>query len=103
MKYIVLIFSFLKNKYVLASVFFAIFVLFFDRNDYFTQKERKEELKKLEESKKHYVQQNEQLKKEYTDLKTSATAIEKQAREKYFMKKDNEDVYIVIDTSKSKK
>jgi cell division protein DivIC len=103
MKYLTLSFSLLKNKYVLATLFFAVFILFFDRNDYFTQKERKEELKKLEESKKHYVQQNEQLKKEFTDLKTNAAAIEKHAREKYYMKKDNEDVYLVIDSSKSKK
>ena len=75
MKYLTLSFSLLKNKYVLATLFFAVFILFFDRNDYFTQKERKEELKKLEESKKHYVQQNEQLKKEFTDLKTNAAAI----------------------------
>lgn len=93
--------TWLKNKYLLTFIAFAIWMIFFDRNDIFTQLDRKKELKEIEQSTRYYTTEIENSKKALNDLKTSAAALEKLAREKYFMKKDNEDVYIIEDSAKN--
>src|SRR6476661_7109670 len=87
--------SFLYNKFFLATVAFVLWILFFDRNDIFEQMNRKEELHKLQESKLYFTQQITEERKFSEDLKSSPAAIEKFAREKYGMKKENEDLYII--------
>jgi hypothetical protein len=42
----------LTNKYLLAGVFFIVWMLFFDQRNYFQQKETMAELDKLETKKK---------------------------------------------------
>ena len=93
----------IKNKYIIAGVAFVVWILFFDRNDVFTQWERKAELKKLETSKKYYQGEITSIKKELADLDSDPEILEKIAREKFFLKKDNEDVFIVEDSNLIKK
>ena len=93
----------ITNKYLLASVFFVVWMLFFDQRDYFQQRDRQEELKKLEAKKQYYVQEIEKTKKELQDLQNNPAALEKFAREHYLMKKDGEDLYIIEDSSSLKK
>ncbi len=93
----------LTNKYLLASVFFVVWMLFFDQRDYFQQRDRQDELKKLEAKKQYYVQEIEKTKKELQDLQNNPAALEKFAREHYLMKKDGEDLYIIEDSSALKK
>ncbi len=95
--------SILTNKYLVASVFFAVWMLFFDRRDYFQQKERAAELAKLETKKKYYVQEIEKARQELYDLQNNPAALEKFAREHYLMKKDGEDIYIIEDSASAKK
>jgi cell division protein FtsB len=95
-------FRLIRNKYVIATLFFVVLLLFFDRNDLFTQKERNDELKKLTTTKMYYQKENEQLKKQLSDLKNSAKAIEQQSREQFYMKRTNEDVYLVEEPKKTK-
>ena len=87
--------SFLYNKYFLAATAFVLWILFFDRNDVFEQMNRKEELHKLQESKLYFTQQITEERKFSEDLKHDPAAIEKFARERYHMKRDNEDLYII--------
>jgi cell division protein FtsB len=87
--------SFLRNKFLLTLTAFCIWMVFFDKDDLLMQRERSNELQKLEESKVYFA---EQIKLERTfseDLKTSPATIEKFAREKYLMKRDNEDLFII--------
>lgn len=91
--------AFLKNKYLLAGTAFAVWMIFFDRNDFFTQHNRKQELKALEKSKQYYNDQITKERKSLEELKSNPAAIEKYAREQYGMKRDNEDVFVVIETS----
>ncbi len=93
----------LTNKYLVASAFFVVWMLFFDQRDYFQLKERQAELQKLEAKKKYYVQEIEKTKKELQDLQNNPAALEKFAREHYLMKKDGEDIYIIEDSSAPKK
>ena len=88
--------SWIKNKYLLTAAGFAIWILFVDDRDFITTHFRhKKELKKLEESKKYYQQQIAATKAELDQLKSNPSTLEKYAREKYFMKKDNEDLFII--------
>ncbi len=93
----------ITNKYLVASVFFVVWMLFFDQRDYFQLKERQSELQKLEAKKRYYVQEIEKAKKELQDLQNNPAALEKFAREHYLMKKDGEDIYIIEDSSGLKK
>ena len=52
--------SFLRNKFLLTTVAFGIWMLFFDKNDFFAQMERKQELQELNKSKDYFTQQIEQ-------------------------------------------
>ena len=70
-------------------------VEFFDRNDVFTQAQRRSELNELRESKQYFEKQIAENKKFSNDLQFNASAIEKYAREKYLMKRDNEDLFII--------
>ncbi len=99
-------FSFLKmikNKYVIAIVAFMVWILFFDRYDLFTQWERKKELKKLETSKEYYQGEISLIKQELSDLDNDPAILEKIAREKFYLKRANEDVFIVEDSNFTKK
>lgn len=85
-----------KNKYFLCAAAFAVWMLFFDKNDMLSQYEYRTEVHKLQEEKDFYTKQTEQVKKDLNELNTNLNTAEKFAREKYFMKKDNEDVFVII-------
>lgn len=93
----------LTNKYLVASVFFIVWMLFFDQRDYFQQRVRQAELDKLEAKKQYYVKEIEKTKKELQDLQNNPAALEKFAREHYLMKKNGEDIYIIEDSADLKK
>lgn len=86
---------FLYNKYLLSTVGFVVWMLFFDRNDIFIQRERRNELKALQQSKTYFTEQITTERKFSEDLKTNPAAIEKFAREQYKMKRDGEDLFLI--------
>ncbi|HCF63569.1 MAG TPA: septum formation initiator [Chitinophagaceae bacterium] len=83
------------NKYILSLVLFVIWMAFFDPKDWQLIAARKQKLNELEKSEEVLNRQIADTRKELKLLKTSAESIEKYAREKYMMKKDNEDLFIV--------
>ena len=85
----------LKNKYILTLLIFGIWMIFFDQNSYLSQRKINKELNQLEARKKVYINQNELLKFQRENLLGSFDNLEKLAREKYLMKRDDEDVYLV--------
>jgi cell division protein FtsB len=90
--------SFLKlarNKYFVVLAFFLVWMLFFDPRDWALISARKSKLNELRESEKRITAEIEKTRAELNSLKTSAATIEKYAREKYLMKKDNEDLYLI--------
>jgi cell division protein FtsB len=87
--------AFLRNKYFVSFAAFAVIILFLDKNDFFTQVDRRTELKKLKESKAYLSGQISAERKELEELKTKPAILEKYAREKYFMKRDGEELFIV--------
>lgn len=80
---------------------FVVWMAFFDRNDVTSQLKRIHELHKLQESEKVMTRQISESRVELGLLKTNPQTLEKYAREKYVMKKDNEDVFLIISDSSS--
>ena len=95
--------SVITNKYLLAGVFFVVWMLFFDQRDFFQQRERKAELQKLEAKKKYYLEEISKTKQELQDIQSNPAALEKFARERYLMKKEGEDIFIIEDSVAEKK
>ena len=95
MKFLTHIPSWVKNKYFIATAVFAVIMLFFDKNDVFTQLSRKKELRELLLSKQYYTDQIAIEEAELQKIKTNPGTLEKYAREKYLMKRDNEDIYLI--------
>ena len=90
----------LTNKYLLVGTAFAIWMLFFDRNNVPQQIQKMQELKNLEKSEQLLSTQIAGTREELDQLKNNPETLEKYAREKYMMKKENEDLYIIkIDSS----
>jgi cell division protein DivIC len=86
----------LKNKYILTAAFFAVWMLFFDSRDVITTYFRQRaELNRLQASKAYYQQEIDKTRKELQQLRSDPRVLEKYAREKYRMKRDNEDLYVI--------
>lgn len=86
----------LRNKYFIASIAFLTWMLFFDRNDLMSQYDYREQLSKLQSEKEFYTIESAKAIKDLNELTTDRAKLEKFAREKYLMKKDNEDVFVII-------
>ncbi len=93
----------LKNKYVLSVAVFVVWISFFDRNDLFTQWDRKKELKKLETSAAFYEKEISTTRKDLMELNNNTAVLEKFAREKFFLKRPNEEIFLVSDSVGEKK
>ncbi len=91
-----------KNKYFIATFAFIAWMVFFDKNDVLSQHEYRVDVKKFQEEKDFYTQEIEVIKRDLNELNTNLNTAEKFAREKYFMKKDNEDVFVIIRESGKK-
>jgi len=84
--------SWLRNKYFLTLTGFIIWMLFFDERDFFTIQRYRNELKELQQSKDYY---SAEIKSNQDKLQITPLSLEKTAREKYYMKRDNEDLYLI--------
>lgn len=81
-------------RYVLATLFFIIWILFLDNYSYFDQQALNKQIDALEDNKTYYKNEILKDKQSIKNLK-NPSQIEKYAREMYFMKRDSEDIYII--------
>jgi cell division protein DivIC len=87
--------AWILNKYLLTGIFFVVWMVFFDDKDIGSDLVKRERLLELQKSEKQLTKAIKDSRNELVLLKTNAQTIEKYAREKYMMKKDNEDLFIV--------
>ncbi|HSF45864.1 MAG TPA: septum formation initiator family protein [Chitinophagaceae bacterium] len=85
----------ITNKYLLATAFFVVWLSFFDHNDLILSYKRKKELNELKDKKAYYQEKIRETQAELNAMRVNAASLEKLAREKYLMKKDNEDLYVI--------
>ncbi len=88
------IIKWITNKYILVLLFFLVWMLFLDNYSYLDHRVLNKQINELEDNKNYYKQEIIKDKKSIHELKNPEN-IEKYAREKYFMKKDSEDIYII--------
>jgi cell division protein FtsB len=91
---------YLRNKYILTFLAFIIWLSFFDRNDFITTWSYHKKLESLRNEQSYYKSEVKKYTDDLNNLITDHSNMEKYAREKYYMKKDNEDVFVIIDERK---
>ncbi|MDO9255757.1 MAG: septum formation initiator family protein [Bacteroidales bacterium] len=88
--------SILKNKYLLTGIAFLVLMLILDRNNLVSQYKMRKELNGLRKELKFYHDQAQKDSIEYRRLTGDSLELEKLGREKYMMKRDSEDIYIIV-------
>lgn len=91
------IFKILRNKWVVSSVLFLTWIIFFDENSIVSHQKNKRRLYELKQQEEYYRDRIEVDKQKLEDLKAGEEKLEKFAREQYFMSKPDEDVFIVVE------
>ena len=84
-----------KNKYIITLLFFAFWILFIDDYNLIKQYQLQKDVKKLEDKKTYYLLEIEKDSTELYHLQNTQEQQEKFAREKFLMKKEKEDIFII--------
>jgi cell division protein DivIC len=97
-------FGVLTNVYVLVLTIFVIWMFFFDTNSFLIHKELKKEIKNLEKT-QEFLRNEIEKDKKLIDKLSDTNELEKFAREQYYLKKKNEEIYLIEyeDSLKNKK
>ena len=90
-----------KNKFFLITVAFLVWMLFFDKNDLLSQYQYHHQVDKLKQERDFYQKETAKVSKDLSELTSDKEKLEKFAREKYLMKKDNEDVFVIVQQKKA--
>jgi cell division protein DivIC len=86
----------LLNKYFITIVAFTVWMIFFDNNSLKRQRQLNKQIGEINAMKAYYQEEISKNQQAIHDLQTDQETMEKYAREKYLMKRDSEDVYIVV-------
>ena len=87
-------FKFFSNIYILITTIFLIWIIFIDSNSLVVNMKLKSQINELENKIKHLQDEIDQDQKLISNLK-NLDSLEKYGREKHFMKKQNEEIYII--------
>ena len=87
----------IRNKYLIAIMVLLVWLFVFDRNSLIDRIRYTRALHEMEDEKEYYLQRIEEDSQRLQELKTDRENLEKFAREQFFMKKDNEDVYVIVE------
>lgn len=90
----------LKNKYLITITGLIIWVVFFDKNDLGYQIELRQQVKQLEKERNYFLQEISIITSDIKELNTNPKTLEKFAREKYLMKRNNEDIFVIVEEKK---
>ena len=89
-----IVYKILTNKYIITILVFIIWMFFFDTNSYFVNRDLNSQIKKNEYKKNTYKQDIKEIIKKLNVIE-SYDGMVHFAREKYFLKKENEVIYII--------
>jgi cell division protein FtsB len=87
-------------KYLIVCIIGVLIVGFFDENSVLAHMQNKQRIRELKAEIEHYEDLNDANKKRIKQLETDPKAMEKIARERYFMKSDDEDIFVLSDDEK---
>lgn len=89
--------AWIRNRYTITTLIFLIWLAFFDRNDLYSQYTYRQQLKNLEVDRDYYRAEIEKNKSYMKELMSDPEHLEKYARERYLMKRDNEDIFLIVE------
>ncbi|MDD4747890.1 MAG: septum formation initiator family protein [Salinivirgaceae bacterium] len=87
---------YIHNRYGLTVIVFLVWMIFFDSNNLIDRINTMKELEKLETDIQYYKHRIETDSRNLNELRTNTVVLEKFAREQYFMKTDDEDIFIIV-------
>ncbi len=91
------ILNILKNRYVLVALFMITWLGFFDRYNFIKRWQDNRDMRRVEQESEYYKKQIAEIRKKSAEFDRNKESMERFARERYYMKKDKEDVYIIED------
>ena len=97
------LFKIIKNKYLIALAVFILVILFAPRNNFPYYLQLNKQLKELETRKQFLEEEIRNDSISFSELEKSMEAAEKFGREKYMMKRENEDIYVIKEKDKARK
>jgi len=86
-----------RNFYIVCGTLFLLWMTFLDSNDLITRVKMASKLGDLEDEKEYYNQKIVEVEKDRNELMTNKELLEKFAREKYLMRKETEDVFVIVE------
>lgn len=96
--------TYIFNKYVLTFIVFLVWMIFFDSTSFLVINELNNDISHYKNQLNYYKSEYEKNNNFYQKLMNNKAEKEKYARENYFMKKPNEEIFILVtDSSKIKK
>lgn len=94
--YWIKIFPRIRNKFVFTTILFFAWIFAFDQYNLIDRFKNQRKLNVLRSEKQHYIKEIDENKRKLEELKGNRESLEKFAREQYLMKKDNEEIFVVI-------
>lgn len=89
--------SIFRNFYFLTGIAFLIWITFLDSNNLISRFSLSSKLNSLEREKEFYERKIEEVAKDQQELFGTEETLEKYAREKYLMKRESEDVFVIVE------
>ncbi len=90
----------IRNKYLLVSVVFFVWITFFDSNSLIKCSRVVSSINSQEREKRYYKNEIKSIEEKLNELSSNRDSLEKFAREQYKFHKTNEDIYIILEEKK---
>ena len=90
-------FKVLSNKYGFVAIIFFVWMLFFDRNDLINKLRQKNKLNQMKQDQLYFTEETQKDMSMLKEMMNNPKTLERFAREKYLMKKDNEDIFVFVE------
>lgn len=94
-----LLFRLLKNKFLIAGLIFLVWITFFDENNLISWARVKRNVKEQNRQINYYQNEIKIIDKKLNELNSNLDSLEEFAREQYFFKNSDEDIYIITPTN----
>jgi len=88
--------DYLKNRYAVSVLVFIVWMVFFDQNNIISQYRLTRKVNDLSREKAFYQEEIQKDHSAASELKTNLETLEKFARENYLMKRENEDIFLIV-------
>ena len=88
-------YNYLLNKYFIVGLAFVVWMVFFDQNSYLLHKDLDDDIVNLREERAYFEAEIEKEQNHLDRMEQDPREYERLAREKYLMKKENEDIFVI--------